>query len=184
MIDEILLDIEQSLSRVLTQDDPDRPVKVLTLQHVNEETFTTGLSFDSVLVVLSYRGTTPGNPVDREPQILIPDSHEFSVYVAVKSDLPRTESPNYVRPLAFLKIVRDVISSKIPKLAHDRPYLARQQYISNLTGCRCALYEQQWEVQANYVILEEAYEPELLKEVRFIGVTPPEPNPIANTPNN
>lgn len=184
MIDEILLDIERAILRVLTGDNPGHPVKVLTLQHVNEDTFTHGLSFEAALVILSYRGTTPGNPVDRNTKILIPDSHEFSVYVAVKSDLPRTEAPNYVKPLAFLKIVRDIISSKIPERAYDRPYLARQQYLSNLTGCRCSLYEQQWEVRANYVILEEIPEPELLKEVRLCGIAPPEPTPITNIPNN
>ena len=182
MIDEILLDIEDSLLQYLGGES-DGPVKVLTLQHVNEDTFATGLSFQSALVILSYRGTTPGNPVDRNTKILIPDSHEFSVYVAVKSDLPRTDAPNYVKPLAFLKVVRDIISSRIPVRAYDRPYLSRQQYLDNLTGCRCALYEQQWEVRANYVILEEYPEPELLQQVRLIGIAPPEPSPITNIPN-
>lgn len=180
MIDAILLHLERGL---IEQFPEDSGVRVVSLQHVNEDTFTTGVSFENALVVLSYRSTTPGKPVDRNTQILIPDSHEFSIYVAVRSKLPRSQTPNYVEPLGFLKLIRDSVSAQIPPAAQDRPYLKRQHYLSNLAQCRCILYEQQWEVQANYVILEDegAYAP--LKQVRVIGVSPTRPDTIKDIPN-
>ncbi|MBP0006224.1 MAG: hypothetical protein J7642_21320 [Cyanobacteria bacterium SBC] len=135
---------------------------VVHLQSVSEETFRR-VSFQSGLIVVSYRESEPGDPIDRGDFWVVPDAHKFSVYLGLKN----LENPSDA--LTVCKVIRDLVCGFTPFGAANRPTLSRQIYLRQISESRVALYELQFEVVANYVVEELApNEKPILKQVVFL----------------